>query len=895
MHLRLHILFFIIIHFSHTLVNAQSKQEKSLLKNARKHFTEENYKEAKKYYLQLINLNSTNSRYFYETGLCFFNSEVEKEKSKEYFEKSLKTMMGKDSIGEVYFYLGRVNQYVHNFQQAIYYYNEFRRFINKGKAGEVLTREVKGYIEMCNNGIAELKKENKATIINNLGGNINTEYAEYAQIVKKDESVLLFTSRREGTTGGKIDNDSKYFEDIYASKKINGEWSLPVQIDVNDEMVNSKINTEYHDAVIAYNKEENRLYIYRDKDVWQSELQNAKWAEPVRMNRNVNSKKQEPSVFVSPDEKTLFVVSNKNGGLGDRDIYISKKQEDGSWGPVINAGNVINTRYDEDAPFLAKDGKTFYFSSKGHTSIGGYDIFKCEYLPDGTFTEPVNLGMPINSAADDIYYFINPESASAYLSSNRPGTYGDLDIFHVQLECLNIPETEVRGLVVAGDKLLPTGATIHVKDKQTGNSLGTYTADNFSGKYTMILKPDATYILEVVANGFEASRPHVEEFTIPKQCEQYHLFQQINIQKLRNNDNRIYAQQATFHNAMFNIKDSALNYFEIQNIPESGINFNPVIAPDNNVSLSSVLMHNDIVPVKKTEVFLVNANGEIIRKTYTDNTGFFNFNNLNPNEKYSVLINEEHLKQSYYGDNKNNIETTVNVKGKLTWTNLNTKTEFDAAQVKIILVNEEKRNINFTVTDKKGNFKTDNKPQDPKLIAELNKAYTYPYKIDLTDIDQLYTAYIKTLDPNSNKFYTEVIDIIEIQELISKFPEFENILFDFDRYFLREKSKNVLDALALFLKQKNNITVELHGHCDWLGTDEYNMVLSKKRATSAYNYLAQKGIEGSRMRKLWFGESKPAAANANPDGSDNPENRQLNRRVEIKVSVPGVADVVLSF
>ena len=708
---------FIVIHFSHTLAFTQSKQEKSLLKNARKHFTEENYKEAKKYYLNLINLNSTNSRYFYETGLCFFNSEVEKEKSKEYFEKSLKAMMGKDSIGEVFFYLGRVNHYVQNFQDPIRYYNEFRRFINKGKAGEVLTREVKGYIEMCNNGIAQLQKENKAAIVNNLGNNINTEYAEYAQIVKKDESVLLFTSRREGTTGGKLDNDSKYFEDIYASKKINGEWTKPTQIDANNEMVNSKINTEYHDAVIAYNKDETKLYIYRNKDVWQSELQNTKWTEPVRMNRNVNSKKQEPSVFVSPDEKTLFVVSYKNGGQGDKDIYISKKQEDGSWGPVLNAGNVINSRYDEDAPFLASDGKTFYFSSKGHTSIGGYDIFKCEYLSDGTFTDPINLGIPINSAGDDIYYFINPESASAYLSSNRPGSYGDLDIFHIQLECLNIPSTEVRGLVVLGDKLLPGGATIYVKERQTGNSVG---------NYTMILKPDATYILEVVANGFEASRPHREEFTIPKQCEQYHLFQQINIQKLRNNDNKIYAQQATFQNAMFNIKDSTLNNFQIENLPESGINFNTVISPENKVSLSCVLMHNDIVPVKKTEVFLVNANGEIVRKTYTDNTGFFNFNNLNPNEKYSVLINEDQLKQSYYGDTKYNTESIVNVKGKLTWTNLDTKIDFDAAQIRINLINVEKRNVNYTTTDKKGYFKIDNQQKDAKIIAGLDNDYNYP-------------------------------------------------------------------------------------------------------------------------------------------------------------------------
>ncbi len=894
MQLRL-IIIFTAIHFSHTLAYTQSKQEKSLLKNARKHFTEENYKEAKKYYLELINLNGTNSRYLYETGLCFFNSEVEKEKSKEYFEKSLKTMMGKDTIGEVYYYLGRVNQYTNNFQEAIRYYNEFRRFIAKGKAGETLNREVKGFIEMCNNGVAELKRENNTTLIQNLGSKINTEYAEYAQIVKKDESVLLFTSRREGTTGGKMDNDSKYFEDIYVSKKINGEWSTPLQVDANDELVSSKINTEYHDAVIAYNKDENRLYIYRNKDIWQSELQNAKWTEPVRMNRNVNSKKQEPSVFVTPDEKTLFVVSNKNGGQGDRDIYISKKQEDGSWGPVINAGNVINTRFDEDAPFLASDGKTFYFSSKGHTSMGGYDIFKCEYLPDGTFTDPINLGIPINSGGDDIYYFINPETASAYLSSNRPGNIGDLDIFHVQLECLNIPSTEVRGIVVAGEKLIPTGATIHVKEKLTGNSAGTYTADNFTGKYTMVLKPDATYILEVVANGFEVSRPHTEEFTIPKQCEQYHLFQQINIQKIKNKDNKIYAQQATFQNALFNIKDSALNHFQINDIPEQGLNFNPVISPENKVSLSGVMMHNDIVPVKKTEIFLVNTQGEIVRKTYTDNTGFFNFNNLNPVEKYTVLINEDDLKISYYGDNKNNTESIVNVKGKLTWTNLDLKAEVDGAQVKITLINEEKKNVNFTRSDNKGNFKIDNQPKDPKIIAELDKAFSYPYKIDLTDIDQLYSAYIKTLDTKTNKFYTEVIDIIEIEQLITKFPEFENILFDFDKYFLRDKSKNVLDALTMFLKDNNRVTIELHGHCDWLGSDEYNMILSKKRANAAYDYLNKKGIEGSRMKKLWFGESKPAVANANPDGSDNPDNRQLNRRVEIKIALPGVADVVMSF
>ena len=876
-------------------VAGQSSQEKKLLKKARKFLSEGNYDDAKTNYNKLLELNPNNQDYLFETGLTYFNSDYEKEKAVQLFETALLNTSG-DTIPELLYYMGMAYHYVHQFDKAIYYYNEFRKFLAANMEGHLLGSEITRLIEMCNNGIEFQANKNEDIEIKNLGPNVNTRYAEYAPVVKKDESLLIFTARKSGSTGGKFYHDQKHYEDIYISSKEDTTWSSPTKFDSSGIYISSKINSKFHDAAIGYNEDETKLYIYRDKDVWQSELVDGVWQEPVRMNKNINTKGHEPSVFITPDESTIFVVSTRPGGFGGRDIYVSRKLEDGSWGPAENLGELINTEQDDDAPYLSADGKTLYFSSRGHKTIGGYDVFKSELQPDGSWGPPVNLGMPVNSAGDDIYYLVNAENTVGFYSSSRYGGYGDMDIYRVQLECKSIPNTEVRGLVLAGEKQIPVAASIRISDKETGELVGTYSAEKFTGKYLMVLQPDKSYILEIEAEGFEAYRYHREEFFIPKQCEFYQLFQQINIRKFFDTTVNKLAQEATFHNAMFDIQTQSLQYYGITNLPEDGSFGNQQISPDYNMAIGGQLLHNDLIPAKNVEVFLVNSDNEIVRTISTDRDGVFEFIHLRPGDTYKILINEDDLKTSYFGDTATSSEIRPPLNGTVEVTDLNSKSTTAAGMVPVYVVNNDKKIINVSTSDMTGQFAMRDPSASQQEISQLNTSVVYTYDIDLNDADQLYSSFIQTIDPDNNElFYSEYVDILYFEKLIREKPEFENIYFDFDKFFLRQRSTEILDKIYEFMASNEDVKIEIDGHCDWFGTDPYNMKLSERRSNSAFNYLAAKGIDPARMKKDWYGERRPAVPNANPDGSDNPENRQLNRRVEFRVNIPDVAELTLIF
>jgi outer membrane protein OmpA-like peptidoglycan-associated protein len=221
-----------------------------------------------------------------------------------------------------------------------------------------------------------------------------------------------------------------------------------------------------------------------------------------------------------------------------------------------------------------------------------------------------------------------------------------------------------------------------------------------------------------------------------------------------------------------------------------------------------------------------------------------------------------------------------------------------------IYIADSKRTISNTVESApSGKFKFSNVAADPTVISTLNDNTTVSYNLDVSDVEITYSAFITHIDPNNTELnYTEYIDIIELKELTTDptdpagegLQEFANILFDFDKFFLRDKSKDVLESIYKFMNSNPTVTIRLEGHTDWFGSEPYNVGLSKRRSLSAHKYLIRKGINPNRIQNAWFGETTPTANNANNDGSDSPEGRQLNRRVEIKVEVPEMADLYLS-
>ena len=473
----------------------------------------------------------------------------------------------------------------------------------------------------------------------------------------------------------------------------------------------------------------------------------------------------------------------------------------------------------------------------------------------------------------------------------RPGSYGYLDIYTAKYDCKNIPTTEVKGYAIYADNHLPVNGVIKVSNSSTGEEMGTFTIDPETGKYQMVLPPDNTYQMElmVVQAGYEQERPHFEEFYIPKQCEAYNLFQQININKEKDSTGALIGQSATFKHAMFDIDKVIQKQFDedFEYVPNTNTNYIG--------GISGNVAHSETWDGKNIEVLLLNEQDQIVRISRTDKHGDFAFERLDTTIAYKVLLNEDDARVSYH-DWPQSHPSEFYMQGILY--DYTEQDNIPRPETTVFLAGTDKILEDMSITDNGGEFEFLNTTTPPAVIEELNDNTTITYNLDKSDAEILYSALLTTFDPeNDSIVITEEIDMVELKKLTetdAQMQEFANLLFDFDKFFLRQKSEDVLESLYLFMKENPSVQVKLDGHTDWIGTDEYNKALSKKRAMSAHKYLVDHGIDPSRIHNAWFGESQPIAENANADGSDNAANRQLNRRVEIKVEIPELADLYLS-
>jgi outer membrane protein OmpA-like peptidoglycan-associated protein len=347
-------------------------------------------------------------------------------RSLPYLEKAFR-MKPKIDV-EIHKYLALAYHYNHQFDKAIENYELCRKTLKKDDS---FLLRIDREIYECNNG-----KEFVANPVNakieNLGAIINTPFAEYGPAVSASEEEMIFTSRREGSVGGDLDEEGEYFEDIYITRKQGEEWGKP-------KPISDKINTFAHDASIGLSPDGNLLFIYKSDnsgDIYYCELKkDSTWSEPEQMGDNINTKKYyENAAAISPDGKHLFFSSTRPGGYGNLDIFISELQPGGNWGPPVNLGNTVNSEYDEEGPVLDLDGKTLYFSSEGHKGMGGFDIFRSVYdTATKNWSQPQNMGYPINSADDDIYFSLSGDGRHGYYASVKDGGFGDKDIYKITM------------------------------------------------------------------------------------------------------------------------------------------------------------------------------------------------------------------------------------------------------------------------------------------------------------------------------------------------------------------------------------------------------------------------------------------------------------------------------
>ncbi|MBL1233108.1 MAG: PD40 domain-containing protein [Flavobacteriales bacterium] len=447
-------------------VKTFDKADKANLDKAEDFFLQEYYTLALPIYEDLIEKYPNETYLQYRLGMCYLKKQDAYDKAVLY----LKPIAESDpDAADIKYFLGIAYHLTYQFDDAIKVFNEY---LNQ-KIDDEQQQITKRLIENCMNAKMLVATPAEVTITN-IGAPINSEASEYVPVISSDEQTMLFTYVGKKSKGG--------FEDIFISEKsANGQWKNP-------EPLGDNINGYNHDACIALSPDGQTLFIYKDSkekkgEIYYSKLSGNSWSDPKPLLGEVNTNHWEGSASLSADGKTLYFTSDKPAGFGGRDIYKATLINDSIWGNIKNLGPTINTPYNDDAPFIHPDGRTLVFSSEGHNSMGGYDIFHTQLQLNGTWLPPTNIGFPINSPDRDTYYVLSADGKTGYFSSGRPGGYGLQDIYSVMPGLVGFIPTiaVVKGTITLNNQ--PAEAEIIVtiqSSEETHSKLG---SNSVTGEY----------------------------------------------------------------------------------------------------------------------------------------------------------------------------------------------------------------------------------------------------------------------------------------------------------------------------------------------------------------------------------------------------------------------------
>jgi outer membrane protein OmpA-like peptidoglycan-associated protein len=527
---------------------AQNAEIEKKIKKADAFLNIKDYAQALPLYLELDRTAPKDPQTSYAIGTCYFNMPGDILKSIPYFETAVQSK-DPNIPPRAYFNLGKAYHLNNDFDKAIEQFNYYKTVAKEAEKLAEATRQ----IQFCNNAKI-LSKAEAMVFVQNIGAPINTKYTEYGPVISADEKLLVYTSLKPGTpaaSGAKAPE----FEDILITSKLDNNWTTPKSIGINPPVVN---NIRSNIGSVGLSPDGQKLLVYMGTtantgDIYLSTLQGDKWQAPAKMGKEVNSNSQESSASLTPDEKVMYFASNRPGGIGGMDIYKVEKQPSGEWGAPINLGPTINTPYDEEAPFIHPDKKTLYFSSDGHNSMGGDDIFKAIY-DKGRWSAPVNMGVPINTPYNDSYFALSADGKKGYFSSDRPGGSGGQDIYFLGIpeEQGIVPLTMMKGKILAGVPAKAVRTKIKVVDKETQEIIkDVYNPNAKTGDYLIIFPPGKNYDMIIEAEGY---KPYLVNIYVPNQNYFYELYQEILLNPVVGKNGEVVGQEISVKNAFYDVE-----------------------------------------------------------------------------------------------------------------------------------------------------------------------------------------------------------------------------------------------------------------------------------------------------------------------------------------------------
>jgi len=799
-------------------------------------------------FLLLHKWDPANANVNFKIGQLYLSSSSEKSKAVEYLEKAVPKATRKyipDEPSEkrcpelVYKLLGQAYHLTYRFDESIAMFEKFTKCINMSDL--VAAKDIKRRIEISKTAQAFVSSPIKCTITN-LGDSINSDKPEYGAVITADESEMYFTSRRFNVeTGGNDNRDiyDKYYEDIWVSyKKEDGTWG-------EAKSLSTHINSWYNEAVVGISADGQQLLLYKDDkggSIYFSRLEGDQWSYSYMLGTDpgditdINSPAWEPSACLSPDGNTLYFVTDRLGGFGGRDIYKCVKLPTGRWSKATNIGPTINTPYDEDAPFMHPDGVTMFFSSNGHNTMGGFDIY-FSVLADSGWYPPQNMGYPINTTDDDIFYVMSTDGKRAYLSSVRPEGFGEKDIYMITIpQRIVIPVTLLKGYVsFTGKDTMMSYVTISATDIETGQEVQQVHPNTKTMKYILPLNPGRTGKTYSVKYDAEGYRPFTELISASPEGEYREIEKNFDFKNLGSIS--VYGKVATRTGELI-----------------SGVK----ISAKDNATKKPVGVYNP-KPDGSYSFDLPGKGGESYSFTY-EAEGY-----LIMNESLDVpqVITDYDFKKDVIMETAKMLGT-ISVSGKLT--------------------DKEKQPIKksrVVVTDNKTGTETGIFNPNEKGVYYFNLERGKDYNISYEADGYLFQS--ENINAPKEKTYSEITKDI-VLEKIKKGAKvaLNNVFFDSGKSMLRKESNVELDKVAKLLSDQSSIKVEIGGHTDNAGKPDANIKLSQSRADAVVQYLIIKGIDRSRLIAQGYGDAQPVAQNK-LNGKPNPKGMQMNRRVEFKI------------
>jgi tetratricopeptide (TPR) repeat protein len=450
------------------------------------HIANGEYGDALAAFLIADSINPSNADLNAKIGVCYLNG-VNRAKCLKYFRLAYE--INKHISSRIDYFLGRGYQLNYKWDSAIV---EYQLALKSGSKRD--EPEETKCIEECKNGSELMSVPVKVDMVK-MNSNINGPFSDFRPLMSKDGKKFVFTSRRHSTLSTETDPvGGEYTSDIYISLLKNGIWDTA-------EMIDPPVNTIDNDEGAYITPDGNTLYLIRESrggDIYRTSYsENRGWTLPVAISDTINSIYNESSLCFSPDGKTMYFVSSRPGGMGGKDIYTSTMNDDSTWTKPENLGKTINTQYDEDGVFMNPDGKTLYFSSKGHNTMGGYDIFITTKEGDG-WSEPKNLGYPINTPDDDVYFTTSDEGLYGYYA--RTTDSNRFDIYKTSMVAFMPREWVYKGSITDSVSHEKLKVAIEFYDKAIAKSpLG---PDTITGEYSLSVPANHTYTMHISAKGY---------------------------------------------------------------------------------------------------------------------------------------------------------------------------------------------------------------------------------------------------------------------------------------------------------------------------------------------------------------------------------------------------------